>query len=51
MTEVLAVYLNRTAFRSHEFGLAPATAAAMALLSLAVASPYLIVAWRKKRHA
>jgi multiple sugar transport system permease protein len=51
MTEVLAVYLYRNAFRYHEFGLASATALAMALLSLAVASPYLIVAWRKMRHA
>jgi multiple sugar transport system permease protein len=52
MTEVLAVYLYRAAFRYHEFGLASATAFAMVLLSLAVAAPYLWAAWRGLfRHA
>jgi multiple sugar transport system permease protein len=52
MTEVLAVYLYRSAFRYHEFGLASATAFAMVLLSLAVAAPYLYAAWLKMfRHA
>lgn len=52
MTEVLAVYLYRAAFRYHEFGLASATALAMALLSLAIAAPYLFAAWRGlSRHA
>jgi multiple sugar transport system permease protein len=50
MTELLAVYLYRTAFRYHEFGLASATALAMALLSLAIAAPYLVVAWRGLRR-
>lgn len=47
MTEVLAVYLYRTAFRYHEFGLASATALSMVALSLLVAAPYLVVAWRR----
>jgi multiple sugar transport system permease protein len=52
MTEVLAVYLYRNAFRYHEFGLASATALAMAVLSLLIATPYLYLAWRKLfRHA
>lgn len=52
MTEVLAVYLYRAAFRYHEFGLASATAFAMVLLSLAVAAPYLLAAWQRMfRHA
>jgi multiple sugar transport system permease protein len=52
MTEVLAVYLYRAAFRYHEFGLASATAFAMVLLSLAVSAPYLWAAWHKMfRHA
>ena len=52
MTEVLAVYLYRAAFRYHDFGLAAATAFAMVLLSLAVAGPYLYAAWVKMfRHA
>jgi multiple sugar transport system permease protein len=46
LTEVLAVYLYRAAFRYHEFGLASATALAMVALSLLVASPYLVAAWR-----
>ncbi|MGG5823081.1 carbohydrate ABC transporter permease [Falsiroseomonas sp. HW251] len=50
MTEVLAVYLYRAAFRYHEFGLASATAFAMVLLSLAVAAPYLYAAWLKMFH-
>jgi multiple sugar transport system permease protein len=52
MTEVLAVYLYRAAFRYHEFGLAAAAAFAMVLLSLAIAAPYLYAAWLKMfRHA
>lgn len=52
MTEVLAVYLYRAAFRYHEFGLASATAFAMMVISLIVAMPYLYVAWRRMfRHA
>jgi multiple sugar transport system permease protein len=52
MTEVLAVYLYRAAFRYHEFGLASATAFAMMLISLVVAVPYLWLAWRRMfRHA
>jgi len=52
LTEVLAVYLYRAAFRYHEFGLASATAFAMMLISLLVALPYLYVAWRRMfRHA
>lgn len=52
MTEVLAVYLYRAAFRYHEFGLASATAMAMVVISLLVALPYLYVAWRRMvRHA
>jgi multiple sugar transport system permease protein len=47
LTEVLAVYLYRAAFRYHEFGLASATGLAMVLLSLAVAAPYLVTAWRR----
>jgi multiple sugar transport system permease protein len=41
------VYLYRNAFRYHEFGLASATALAMTLLSLLIATPYLYLAWRK----
>ncbi|UFN48942.1 sugar ABC transporter permease [Roseomonas sp. OT10] len=52
MTEVLAVYLYRAAFRYHEFGLASATGLAMLILSLAVAMPYLYQAWQRMfRHA
>lgn len=47
MTEVLAVYLYRAAFRYHEFGVASATALAMVVLSLLIALPYLAVAWRR----
>lgn len=47
MTEVLAVYLYRVAFRYHEFGVASATALAMVVLSLLIALPYLAVAWRR----
>lgn len=47
LTEVLAVYLYRAAFRYHEFGLASATGLVMMLLSLAVAAPYLYAAWRR----
>lgn len=52
LTEVLAVYLYRAAFRYHELGLASATAFAMMLISLLVATPYLYLAWRRMfRHA
>jgi multiple sugar transport system permease protein len=52
MTEVLAVYLYRSAFRYHDFGVAAAAAMAMVVLSLAVAAPYLYAAWvRMFRHA
>jgi len=40
-TEVLGVYLYKSAFRYYDFGLASATAWAMALLSLLVAMGYL----------
>jgi multiple sugar transport system permease protein len=51
MTEVLAVYLYRSAFRYHDFGVAAAAAMAMVVLSLAVAAPYLYAAWvRMFRH-
>lgn len=52
LTEVLAVYLYRTAFRYHEFGLASATGLTMMLLSLAIAAPYLVHVYRRMfRHA
>lgn len=41
MTEVMAVYLYKAAFRYHELGLAAATGWAMLLLSLAISVPYL----------
>ena len=41
MTEVLAVYLYRQAFRYHEFGGASATGWMLLLLSLVIALPYL----------
>lgn len=41
MTEVLAVYLYRAAFRYHEFGLASATGWAMVVLSLLISVYYL----------
>jgi multiple sugar transport system permease protein len=47
LTEVLAVYLYRAAFRYHEFGLASATGLVMMLLSLAIAAPYLYTAWKR----
>lgn len=47
MTEVLAVYLYRAAFRYHDFGLASATALSMVVLSLLIAAPYLLAAWRR----
>jgi multiple sugar transport system permease protein len=47
MTEVLAVYLYRAAFRYHDFGLAAATALTMVVISLIVALPYLYLAWRR----
>ncbi|WP_431281854.1 carbohydrate ABC transporter permease [Humitalea sp. 24SJ18S-53] len=47
LTEVLAVYLYREAFRYHEFGLASATGLVMMLLSLTIATPYLYAAWKR----
>ncbi len=47
LTEVLAVYLYRAAFRYHEFGLASATGLVMMLLSLTIALPYLYAAWKR----
>jgi len=47
MTEVLAVYLYRAAFRYHEFGLASATGWAMVVLSLIIALYYLRVIYRR----
>lgn len=41
LTEVLAVYLYRQAFKYHEFGGAAATGVAMLLISLLIALPYL----------
>lgn len=41
MTEVMAVYLYKAAFRYHELGLAAATGWAMLVLSLAISVPYL----------
>jgi multiple sugar transport system permease protein len=52
LTEVLAVYLYRYAFRYHEFGVAAATGLAMLLLSLLIALPYLYQMYRQMfRHA
>lgn len=51
LTEVLAVYLYRQAFRYHEFGLAAATGLAMMALSLLIALPYLQqMYWRMFRR-
>ena len=47
MTEVLAVYLYRQAFKYHEFGVAAATGFAMLILSLAIAMPYLVQMYRR----
>lgn len=47
LTELLAVYLYRQAFRYHEFGAAAATGWTMLLLSLAVAMPYLWTMYRR----
>lgn len=47
LTELLAVYLYRQAFRYHEFGAAAATGWTMLLLSLAVAMPYLWHIYRR----
>jgi multiple sugar transport system permease protein len=47
LTEVLAVYLYRHAFRYHEFGVAAATGWAMLLLSLLIALPYLYQMYRQ----
>jgi len=41
LTEVLAVYLYRQAFKYHEFGAASATGVAMLVISLLIALPYL----------
>jgi len=41
LTEVMAVYLYRHAFRYHDFGVAAATGWVMLLLSLLIALPYL----------
>jgi multiple sugar transport system permease protein len=43
LTEVLAIYLYRAAFKYHEFGAAAAAGSVMLLLSLLIAAPYL---WR-----
>ena len=47
LTELLAVYLYRQAFRYHEFGAAAATGWTMLLLSLLVALPYLWTLYRR----
>lgn len=47
MTEVLAVYLYRQAFKYHAFGVAAATGFAMLVLSLAIAMPYLVQMYRR----
>ncbi|HMR33046.1 MAG TPA: sugar ABC transporter permease [Geminicoccus sp.] len=47
LTELLAVYLYRQAFRYHEFGAAAATGWTMLLLSLLVALPYLWTMYRR----
>lgn len=47
LTELLAVYLYRQAFRYHEFGAAAATGWTMLLLSLLVAMPYLWHMYRR----
>ena len=47
LTELLAVYLYRQAFRYHEFGAAAATGWTMLLLSLIVALPYLYTMYRR----
>lgn len=47
LTELLAVYLYRQAFRYHEFGAAAATGWTMLLLSLIVALPYLWTMYRR----
>jgi len=47
MTEVLAIYLYRQAFKYHDFGVAAATGFAMLVLSLAIAMPYLVQMYRR----
>jgi multiple sugar transport system permease protein len=47
LTEVLAVYLYRHAFRYHEVGVAAATGWALLLLSLLIALPYLYQMYRQ----
>jgi multiple sugar transport system permease protein len=51
LTEVLAVYLYRQAFRYHEFGVAAATGIAMLVLSLLIALPYLHQMRKRMFHA
>ena len=46
LTEVLAVYLYRQAFRYHDFGVAAATGWAILVLSLIIAIPYLVKMYR-----
>lgn len=46
-TEVLAVYLYKSAFRYYDFGLASATAWAMVVLSLLIAAAYLRSMYRR----
>jgi len=47
LTEVLAVYLYRHAFRYHDFGVAAATGWMMLTLSLLIALPYLYTMYRR----
>jgi ABC-type sugar transport system permease subunit len=47
LTEVLAVYLYRHAFRYYEFGIAAATGWIMAVLSLLIASWYLRALYKR----
>jgi multiple sugar transport system permease protein len=42
LTEVLAIYLYRQAFRYHDFGVGAATGFALLVLSLLIAAPYLL---------
>lgn len=46
-TEVLAVYLYKSAFSYDDFGLAAATAWAMVILSLLIATPYLRLMYKR----
>ena len=47
LTEVLGIYLFRTAFRYHDFGVAAATGIAMQVISLILASFYLYFLYRR----